>query len=65
MPRQERIDLNVGYRHRYGDAELLHFVSYDNITDSEPATPEYVRQNLNLIYDGFGRSIACFLKVRF
>jgi hypothetical protein len=65
VPGQERIDLNVGYRHRYGSAELLHLVSLDNATDSELATPEYVRQNLNEIYYGFGRAVSYVLKVRF
>ena len=62
---QERIDLNLGYRHRYREAELLHFVSLDNVTDSELAVPEYVRRNINVIVDGFGRSLSYVLRVRF
>jgi hypothetical protein len=65
VPGQECLDLNVGYRHRYGDAELLHLLSLDNATDSDLATPEYVRQNLNEIYYGFGRAVSYILKVRF
>jgi outer membrane receptor protein involved in Fe transport len=60
---QARVDLSLTYRRRHGAFALAHIVALDNATGSHQLVPEYVRQNINHVPGGFGRSLTYRLRL--
>lgn len=62
---QKLIDINISYKHKIKNNEIIHSISCKNILNEELSIPEYSRlNNVNSIPFGIYRHIAYTLKIK-